>query len=653
MVLVTSVGLGLGLAQAAAAQPERPYAVTEERTDCRAYAPERRPFFGDTHVHTAYSFDASAQDTRNTPRDAYRFAKGESMGIQPYTEEGEPTRTIQLDRPLDFAVVTDHAELLGEVHQCMTRDSGNYWAPFCIVHRNFPTLAFQIGAARTLVTKTRWGFCGDEGEVCLGAARGVWGEIQDAAEESYDRSKACRFTSFVGYEYTATVGDGQNLHRNVIFRNAKVPEMPVSWVDTPSALDLWDQLEAKCVQGIEGCDVLTIPHNSNLSGGLMFQSAGVETAEDADMAIGPEEARRRSRWEPLVEVMQHKGDSECDVAAGFADEACDFENLPYDRFGAKFSAFVDRATPSPSNFMRQGLKEGLRIDKEQGANPFKFGVVASTDTHIAAPGLVAEEGHPGHGGAGQGAGEDVPLGFPDDFEFSPGGLAVLYAEENTRDSLFAAMQRREAYGTSGTRPEVRFFGGWGYDADLCSDRQFAKKGYAGGVPMGSDLPERPAEAGAPRFAVSALKDSGTRTNPGTPLQRVQIIKGWLEGDELKEEVLDVAGGPNDADVDLATCERNGAGAKQLCTVWEDPSFDPEAPAFYYARVLENPTCRWSQYVCNAAKVDCSDPTTVPEELAACCSEAHRPKQQERAWTSPIWYTPGQSRPDLTQRQERP
>ncbi|MAE95523.1 MAG: hypothetical protein CL910_12760 [Deltaproteobacteria bacterium] len=616
--------------------------LAAEREACSQRDTLRRPFFGDTHVHTAYSFDASAQDTRNTPREAYRFAKGEPMGIQPYTEDGRPTRTIQLGRPLDWVALSDHSELLGVVRVCTTPGLDGYWHPACIAHRNFPVLARTLTATRTLILKGRFGLglCGWSGENCRRHRGEVWQEIQAAADEAYDRTAACRFTSFVGYEWTGTVGDGMNLHRNVIFRSDQVPEMPISWVDTPSAIDLWDRLEAECVGGKPGCDALTIPHNSNISGGLIFQSAGVTSPEDDGMEIGAEEARRRSRWEPLVEMMQHKGDSECDPVAGWSgDEACGFEKLPYDRFGAKFTDLRERQLPTAGNFVRDALKQGLAVQAKHGANPFKFGVIASTDTHIAAPGLVAEKDHPGHGGAGIGAGEGVAEGFPDDFEFGPGGLAVLWAEENSRDALFSAMQRKETYGTSGTRPILRFFGGWGYPEDLCSQDDFVAQGYAGGVPMGGDLSARPQGTGAPRFAVWAMQDPGAPGSPGRPLQRIQIIKGWREGGALKEEVIDVAGGPNGADVDLATCEPRGEGARTLCAVWSDPDFAPDSPAFYYARVLENPSCRWSQYVCNAAKVDCEDPTTVPEALAPCCSEEHRPAIQERAWSSPIWYAP--------------
>jgi len=617
-----------------------PFERSEEREPCAARVAERRPFFGDTHVHTAFSFDASTQDTRNTPRDAYRFAKGEELGIQPYDEEGNATRRVRLDRPLDWVAVSDHSELLGEVRICTVPGQPGYDSLVCRIHRGWPHLAFQMIAGRTLVLRGRFGgICGENDADCPKVAGVVWQEIQDAAEEAYDRSAACRFTSFVGYEWTATVGGGVNLHHNVVFRNEKVPPLPISWVDTPSASELFDRLEEQCVQGIPGCDAITIPHNSNLSAGLMFETTTLTGEGDQGVPIGAAEARRRSRWEPLVEIMQHKGDSECAVQGQTTDEACGFEKLPYDRFGAKMSMFVREKFPERSSYVRSALSKGIRYQAEHGLNPFQFGIIASTDTHIATPGLTAEKDHPGHGGAGIGARGGVPLGFPDDLEFNPGGLAVLYAEENSRDALFAAMQRREAYGTSGTRPVVRLFGGWGYPATLCESEAFAAEGYAGGVPMGGELAERPAGAGPPRFAVSALKDPGGASGPGTPLQRIQIVKGWIEDGAEREQVFDVAGGENGASVDLATCTPRGAGQDRLCTVWSDPDFDPATPAYYYARVLENPVCRWSQYVCNAAKVDCAEPTAVSSELAGCCAEAHRPIIQERAWTSPVWYTP--------------
>jgi hypothetical protein len=289
--------------------------------------------------------------------------------------------------------------------------------------------------------------------------------------------------------------------------------------------------------------------------------------------------------------------------------------------------------------VREALKRGLLLEQSLGVNPLKYGILASTDTHIAAPGLTAEDQAMGHGGAGMPQDKNAPPRLPDNAEFNPGGLAVLWAEENSRDALFAAMQRREAYGTSGTRPVVRFFGGWGYDAKLCDAPDLAAQGYAQGVPMGGDLPAAPKGAKSPTFAVSALKDPGTARAPGTPLERVQIVKGWVEKGAAREQVYDVAGGENGASVDPASCQTDGDGAASLCAVWSDPDFDPAQRAFYYARVLENPTCRWTQRLCVAAKVDCSRPETYLPAFSGCCMQNHEPVVQERAWTSPIWYAP--------------
>ena len=624
---------GLALCAVAAAAP--PFEDTEARAPCADRDPLRRPFFGDLHVHTAFSQDASTQGTRNGPREAYRFARGEEIGLQPYRGD-EPLRHLRLARPLDFAAVTDHAEQLGEVSICRDPAQAGYSSWVCRLYRAAPRAAFFLmnTNATFFAHPTRFAFCGDRGERCLAAAGAVWREIQAAAEGAYDRSPACRFTSFVGYEWTGASGS-RNLHRNVIFRNERVPALPSSYFETQTPQGVWRDLRRDCLDAGTGCDALTIPHNSNLSGGLMFLPV-----EEDGSPLGAAGARERAFFEPLVEVMQHKGDSECVPGAGAADELCAFEKLPYDAFSGKFVPLLAEP-PRAADTVRGALLEGLAQEATLGANPFRYGLVASTDTHIAAPGAVDEREHPGHGGAGQPAGEGLPVGLTDDLEFNPGGLAVLWAEENRRDALFAAMRRREAYGTSGPRMVVRFFGGYGLADDLCAAPDFAARGYAGGVPMGGVLAPPPAGgAAAPAFAVWALRDPGTEARPGAPLQRVQIVKGWLEHGEPRERVLDVAGTPtNGADVDRATCAPRGEGFDQLCTVWRDPDFDPSEPAFYSARVLENPTCRWSGWQCAAAGVDCARPETIAAGFEACCREDHLWRQQERAWTSPIWLSP--------------
>jgi hypothetical protein len=266
-------------------------------------------------------------------------------------------------------------------------------------------------------------------------------------------------------------------------------------------------------------------------------------------------------------------------------------------------------------------------------NPFKFGLIGSTDTHLGAAGMVDEDVFPGHAAGPVSARHAVPplVDLP---MFNPGGLAVLWAEENSRDALFAAMRRREAYGTSGPRLSVRFFGGFELPADLCKRTDF-----------GADLAPASAGARAPLFAVRAEQDPGTPERPGTALERIQIVKGWLEGGAARERVFDVAGSaPGGPGVDLDTCEPIGTGAAGLCAAWRDPAFDPAQHAFYYARVVERPSCRWSQWVCNRQGVDCADPASVRSGLEACCDPALPKTIQERAWTSPIWYTPGQGRP---------
>jgi hypothetical protein len=632
---------------------------TEEREPCDDHTALRRPHFGDFHVHTAWSFDANSQDTRNKPADAYRFAKGAPMGIQPYDENNQPTRTIQLDRPLDFTAVTDHAEFMGEMRMCNTEGLPGYWHPVCIAHRTWPQLSFLTFAARGMSYKSRWGFCGENNEICFTQAADTWKDIQRDTENAYDRSSECSFTSFVGYEWTASAETGQNLHHNVIFRNKQVPDRALSWIETPSQVHLWDYLDEECVASQPGCDAVVIPHNSNLSGGLMFETARITNQDIPTDPVTAEEAARRARWNTLFEVMQHKGSSECDsrLPIWSEDEYCAFEKMGYDRFGGKNTGQIqfadldwlapllgeDRipvtAPPAETNFLRYALKKGLQQQAELGVNSFKFGLISSTDTHIAAPGLTMEKNHPGHGGAGMGAREGVPVGLPDELEYGPGGLAVLYAEENSRDALFAAMQRREAYATSGTRPTLRFFGGWDYPEDLCEANDMVARGYAGGVPMGGDLPTNTASGAAPRFLISASMDNGTREYPGSPLQRVQIIKGWYEDGELLEQVLDVAGGDNNASVDINTCEQAGSGHQQLCSVWQDNDFNADAQAFYYTRLLENPSCRWSQRICADAGVRCDNPQSIPEGMENCCAPEHKKVIQERAWSSPIWYTP--------------
>ena len=613
----------------------------DAREPCARQYPLRKVWFGDTHVHTKYSLDASTQGTRTSPADAYQFARGGEIGVQPWTDDGRPLRTLQLDLPLDFAVVTDHAELFGEVEICRNPELAGHSSWQCKLYRNYPRAAFFLFNTQSSLAG-RLGFCGKDGENCRQAGLRPWQDIQQAAEDAYDRSSDCQFSSFVAYEWTGASANLSNLHRNIIFKNKQVPALPLSFIDTPSAEQLWDGLDRECVNAGTGCEVLVIPHNSNLSDGYMFN-----TARDDGSAITAADAAQRARLERLVEIMQHKGSSECFYnPLASADELCGFEQLPYNRFTGKFMPFLREPPTAKSGFVRDVLKEGLVQEQRLGVNPFKLGFIASSDTHISAPGAVSEKGFLGHGGAGVPAGAELPQGLPDDLEFNPGGLAAVWADENSRESIFTAMQRRETYGTSGPRIELRFFGGWQLPQDMCERQDYAASGYAHGVAMGGDLAAKsePGSA-APVFSVFARMDPGTASQPGMPLKTIQIIKVSVgPNGQSSEQVIDVASsGATEVGVDVANCKSYGKGAAQLCTRWQDPDFDETQRAYYYARVLENPSCRWSQQFCVAAAVDCQRPNTIKAGYESCCSAEHRPIIQERAWTSPIWYSPATAR----------
>jgi hypothetical protein len=626
----------------AAAEPA-PWQRTEERAPCDDFDRLRTPYFGDTHVHTTYSYDAVTGDVRTGPRDAYRFGQGEPIGLPPYDAAGNPLRTVRLRRPLDFVVVTDHSEFFGEVQTCLTPGLPGYESSDCRAYRQaIPQTGQVTGPGVTTFSTTylvpqnpeRLAFCGTGGTNCLGQASLVWQDTQEAAEQFYDRTAACSFTTFVGYEWTGTTNI-QNLHRNVIFRNDAVPDFPVSYVEEPTAQGLWASLRDQCLDGLARCDALVIPHNSNLSNGAMFR------AENADGSpLTPADAAFRALMEPLVEITQHKGDSECRPGVLTNDELCGFEKWNATNIG--LPAFPNAVYP-PLLFVRNALKEGLVQEEALGVNPFRLGLIGSTDTHNSTPGLVDEEDYvaAGHLGTRDSTPDlmvsPLGIGVIGGIESNPGGLAVLWAEENSRDALFAAMRRREVYATSGPRPIVRFFAGR-LAGLACQSGEFVRLGYKGGAPMGGEIG---AAAGkkSPRFAVLALADPGDAGGKGTPLQRVQIVKGWVDGQgEAHERVFEVAGNPaNRATVDTATCATSGPGFESLCAVWEDPSFDPDQRAFYYVRVVENPVCRWSTRLCNSAGIDCA--AVVPAGYEQCCNTRIPKTIQERAWTSPVWYRP--------------
>ncbi|MCP5044730.1 MAG: DUF3604 domain-containing protein [bacterium] len=607
-------------------------ATSETRERCSDRDPLRRPFFGDTHVHTTFSFDAWGQGTLGTPDDAYRYAKGERVGIQPYDTNGASRAFVQLRRPLDFAIVTDHSDLLGETDICKRADLPGHDSLVCGVMRRFPALGYVLinGHVYSSEVPSRYSFCGNDGEHCHEAAKDPWRITLEAAKAHDDRSQACRFTTFVGYEWTGMPG-GNNIHRNVIFESEIAQDFPTTYIETPTAEGLWQSLLDECIEGKPGCDAIAIPHNSNVSNGSMWPLVG-----DDGKPIDAQDARLRARLEPLVEVTQHKGDSEC--RAGAEDELCGYETLNHARMQDMMQPNADFEA-APRVYARETLTAGLVEQTRIGVNPFQFGLIGSTDSHLATPGRVDEDEYLGHAAGTVSARFGVPA-YPDRPEFNPGGLAVLWAEENSRPALFAAMKRREAYATSGPRIVARFFGGWDFDPGLCDARDLVARGYADGVAMGGELAARQSgSTRAPAFVVSALRDPAGRGVPSTPLQRIQIIKGWVEQGEPRERVFEIAGDADSpADVDLATCTPRGPGHDELCTVWRDPEFDATSPAYYYARILENPSCRWNRWVCMRASVDCES-GKVPEGLEACCDPSIPETIQERVWTSPIWYTP--------------
>lgn len=631
------------LSDAAAAATERDQAETAAVVRCDHYDEQRQVFWGDLHVHTAISSDAWRSDVRTRPDDAYRFARGEAIKISPLDIQGEPTQPVRLARPLDFAAVTDHAESFGLTAMCSDPESSVYDSRGCDYYRRLPaTPAFEADPDLPPRGEIWKMVCGDDFGLCEEwAARTTWQETKDAAARWDDPSATCRFTTFLAYEWSGS-RDGPLLHRNVIFAGADAP-FPVSSSVAPKPGDLFDALESECLGGGQGCDVLAIPHNANTSQGAMFAPVGSPaSAFPESEAAARRLARQRAELEPLVEIMQHKGDSECrnglSGVLGEPDELCDFEKL----FPAQMPECQDGqallpnqvACTAPSSYSRYGLAIGMAEKKRLGVNPFQHGFIAATDTHNATPGQVDEKTWQGHVGAR----DDGPMTrmsrarMSNNAANNPGGIAGVWAEENSRASLFSALRRKETFGTSGPRIAVRLFGGWSLPEDLCSRGDFAARAYATGIPMGGVLEGVPegAKSASPRFAIQAMADPGTPEVPGADLQRAQVIKVWNdERGQIHQTVFDVAGdASNGASVDLATCEPQGSGERTLCSVWEDPDFDPAIDAVYYARVVENPTCRWTTSQCAGLS---------GENRPAGCDVGLPKTVQERAWTSPIWF----------------
>ena len=586
------------------------------------------PLFGDTHLHTSYSMDAGASGTRLDARDAYRFARGEQVTSNTGQE-------VKLSRPLDFLVVADHSDgfgffplLYSGAPSIMADPQGKRWNR--MLHEgNGVEAAMEIINAFSHGEIDSMPVPGDK------AYARAWQQNIQAAEEANEPG---RFTAFIGYEWTSNTG-GNNLHRNVIYRDGgdKASQMEPYTTQKPlgsdNPADLWKWMAA--YEEKTGGDVLAIAHNGNLSNGLMFP-----TVEAFGKRVNRKYAAERIKWERLYEVTQTKGTSEAHPFLSPNDEMANFEI--WDKGNLDLSVKKDNSMLE-HEYARAAFKNGLKLEKKLGVNPYKFGLVGSTDAHTALA-TTREENFFGKITPSEPSPERMSKPFFHDkktgltvmdWEVAASGLAAVWATENTRKAIWDAMERRETYATTGTRLMVRFFGGWDFEPEDQHNRLPAQLGYTKGVPMGGDLSKAP-EGKSPTFLVAALKDP-----IGANLDRIQIIKGWLDKKgKVHEKVYDVVWGDADkrkagadgkipavgstVDVESATWT-NTIGDPELIMVWKDPDFDPKQSAFYYARVIEIPTPRWTAY--DAKKFDVKP------------MEGTRMTVQERAYTSPIWYTP--------------
>lgn len=588
--------------------------------------PLRNLYFGELHLHTEQSFDSVLFGNRLTIEDAYRFARGEKLVSQ-------GLELMQLSRPLDFVAITDHAEGFGSRRRCGEDDLPMMLSLSCWFAHTPSLATFKLlrksgdgGAARP--TRLSSPYCKAVGvEQCIADARADWADYK-ALADAYNEPGT--FTAIQAYEYSPPLPNYGKYHRNIYFRGANLPDFAISTWDAPTELELWQALERDC-QGSD-CEFLTIPHNSNRSWGLTYsgvtQYGDVYTAADWAM---------RAQHEPLTEIYQSKGSSECALGASATDEECEFEQV-----FAPCEPGQETGCARPKSFAREGLKIGMQLEQELGVNPFQTGVVAATDAHNSNPGDTEEWDFRGVAAAISGPAirrqqhlrEGMPIHRSPVAAYSPGGLAGVWAPENTRDALFQALRAKETYGTSGSRIQLRFFGGWGFDGNILDHADPISAAYATGVPMGGELAAQEMP-GAPEFLVWALADPLS-----APLQRVQMVKGWLDASgETHERVMDIACSDgllvdeqsgrcpdNGATVDLSTCQVSAKrGAAELRALWRDPQFDPDEAAFYYVRVLQNPSCRWSTY--DALRLG-----RAPSPHVA-------PTIRERAWSSPIWYKP--------------
>jgi hypothetical protein len=610
--------------KADAAFKERPYSPYAGRNF------PSRPFFGDTHLHTSYSFDAGTFGCRLGPRDAYQFARGEEV-------TASTGQRAKLSRPLDFLVVADHSDnmglfpmLFGGAPQVMADPTGRRWYEM-----------IQKGeggkAALEIIATFGEGKFPPALQVAPGtpAYRDAWNATIDAAEEYNDPG---RFTAFIGYEWTAQ--GTSNIHRNVIFRDnaALARQVAPFTVDPPAGSanerDLWKWMQA--YEDKTGGDVLAIPHNGNVSNARMFPLIEFFTGKPMDLTY----VQARNKWEHLYEVTQMKGDGESHPFLSPNDEFAGYETWDKGNLDAGVAKTKDMLQ---FEYARQALLNGMKVEKELGVNPFKFGMVGSTDSHTALA-TAEEDNFFGKVTTMEPSAHRLTKSFIKnpktgleimEWEVAASGYAAVWATENTRAALFDAMERRETYATTGTRMVVRFFGGWDFEKADAHTRSPALAGYTKGVPMGGDLNNAP-EGKSPSFLVAAMKDP-----IGANLDRIQVIKGWMDDKgELHEKVYDVVWGDADkrqpdkngklpsvgstVDIENATWT-NTIGAPELITVWKDPDFDAKQRAFYYVRVMEIPTPRWTAYDANRFG---SKPLPDTQMTTA-----------ERAYTSPIWYNP--------------
>ena len=586
-----------------------------------------RAYFGDTHLHTSFSPDAGMAGTKVGPNDAYRFVLGETV-----TSSTGQAATIS--RPLDFVVIADHAENLGLADAIANSDPGLLSDPFGKELYDLVIAGKGVDAFNALVQKMAKGA---EAKIkSESMLRNAWTKIMELADQYNDPGE---FTAFIGYEWTSQPS-GNNLHRVVVFRGDKAsvdPVLPFSLFDSENAEDLWDYMAA--YEKDTGGQVLAIPHNGNLSSGMMF----APQYQTDGKAIDKSYAEMRSRWEPIMEVTQSKGTSEAHPFLSPDDEFADFEIVDTTNLGGTAQRTTDMIQ---YEYARSALKMGLEFEESLGANPFKFGMVGSTDSHAGLPATREDNwwGKAPFLEPSPNRWKDVLIRSSLDpaldltaLQLAASGLAGVWATDNTREAIWDAMARREVFGTTGTRLQIRIFGGYGFGSDDLSQTDLATKGYAAGVPMGSDLAAAP-EGASPGFLVEAMRDP-----LGANLDRIQIVKGWLdENGAAQEEVHNVVW--SNADVraldaqgnltsvgstvnEMEATYSNSIGADALRGFWQDPDFDSAQKAFYYARVMEIPTPRWLAY--DRKNYDLYD--EMPEDV--------RYSSQERAYSSPIWYSP--------------